>query len=240
MKYETVINGLPVSASFSDKFIEETVKSLLKQWEQMYLEKGQRIIVYLAAPPGAGKSTMVELFEKLSKEVIVEPMIAIGMDGFHHYQDYLLANSVERNGQIINMVDIKGAPITFDLEALKARISRLKTEEVVPWPIYDRPSHNPKDNAIMVKEKIVLIEGNYLLLDEPGWRDLKEMADQTIYIKADEETLRTRLIDRKLKTCPDEEKAIHFVEFSDMENARLCLAHSMEADVVIELQDVLG
>lgn len=238
MKYNTIINGLPVTATYSKEFLLHTVTPLLHHCTDIYRQTGNRVIVFLAAPPAAGKSTMAEIFMRLSVSTPgVEPFAAIGMDGFHHYQDYLLTHETERDGQMVNMVDIKGAPITFDLEALAERIRRLKLEKEVPWPIYDRTTHNPQDNAIVVKENIVLIEGNYLLLDEPGWRELSEMADVTISITANPEILRERLVQRKLQTCPDRNKALHFVDFSDMANVTTCLEKSMPADICFELKD---
>ena len=98
------------------------------------------------------------------------------------------------------------------------------------WPVYDRLLHNPVDNAVMVTSNVVLLEGNYLLLDEDGWRDLSIYADYTISIRADEAMLHTRLIDRRIKTGVDRDAATRFVDFSDMPNVRLCLNKTMPAD----------
>lgn len=236
MKYKTVINGLPVVASFSKDFIINTVGPILNQCTKQYKETGKRVIIFLAAPPAAGKSTMAELFMRMAATTPgVEPLMAIGMDGFHYPQDYLLSHDTERDGRMINMVDIKGAPVTFDLEALTERIKLLRDGDTVMWPIYDRTLHNPKDNAITVKENIVLLEGNYLLLDEPGWRDLSDMADLTIFVSAEPEMLRERLAERKMTTCPDKVKALHFVDFSDMANVSACLEKSKKADINLML-----
>jgi pantothenate kinase len=90
--------------------------------------------------------------------------------------------------------------------------------------------HNPVEDAVWVDRDIVLLEGNYLLLDQDGWRDLKGYADYTISIGADEALLRARLIDRRIKTGVDETAATRFVDFSDMPNVRLCLEKTMPAD----------
>ena len=75
----------------------------------------------------------------------------------------------------------------------------------------------------------------YLLLDEPGWRELKDLADYTVLIRADEELLRTRLTDRKAMGMATREEAEKFVEFSDMRNVRTCLDHSGDADLMLEM-----
>lgn len=87
------------------------------------------------------------------------------------------------------------------------------------------------DDAITIDSDIVLIEGNYLLLDKDGWRDLSRFADYTIVLTADADVLRERLIGRKMKTGMTREDAERFVEFSDMPNVRLCLEKTMKADL---------
>ena len=135
------------------------------------------------------------------------------------------------------MVEIKGAPITFDLESLTDSVKRVASGEICGWPVYDRTLHNPVPDAITVDGDIILLEGNYLLLDEDGWHDLHAYADYTISITADEELLRDRLIERKARTVDDREKAIRFVDFSDMPNARLCLDHTLPADLKLRIDD---
>ena len=65
-QYTFDINGHQVEAEYEETFIEEVVKPLMKQWEEMVEKKKHRIIVFLAAPPAAGKSTLAALFEYLS------------------------------------------------------------------------------------------------------------------------------------------------------------------------------
>ena len=98
----------------------------------------------LAAPPGAGKSTLVSFLEKLSRENDdITDLQAIGMDGFHRRQEYLLSHTTIRDGKEVKMVEIKGAPVTFDLEKLTAAIEKVSSGEDTFWPIYDRHLHNP-------------------------------------------------------------------------------------------------
>ena len=189
----------------------------------------------LAAPPGAGKSTLVSFLEKLSRENDdITDLQAIGMDGFHRRQEYLLSHSTIRDGKEVKMVEIKGAPVTFDLEKLTAAIEKVSSGEDTFWPIYDRHLHNPVDDAIHITKDIVLLEGNYLLLDMDGWNRLRDMADYTISITANEAMLRKRLIDRKMKSGNDIESATRFVDYSDMANVRLCLEKTVKADMVLE------
>lgn len=232
MNYSININGIDVDATYSDNAIKEIFIPLLEHLTALQKEKGRRILALLAAPPGAGKSTLSSFLQKLSKEQEqLFDIQAIGMDGFHRRQEYLLSHTTIRDGQEIRMVDIKGAPITFDLDGLKKKIEMVLSGGSIGWPSYDRHLHNPVEDAITVKKDIVLLEGNYLLLDEEGWRDLKDLADYTIFVSADEDMLRERLIDRKAKSGNSREKAEKFVDYSDMANVRLCLNKSLPADL---------
>ncbi|SDB58332.1 nucleoside/nucleotide kinase family protein [Butyrivibrio sp. INlla16] len=232
MNYNVNINGIDVQASYSEGSLREIFIPLLSDLTSLQKKKNRRILVLLAAPPGAGKSTLCSFLQSLSEQNEEYTDIqAIGMDGFHRYQDYLLTHNTIRDGKEIRMVDIKGAPITFDLDLLTARIKDVVSKEKVGWPTYDRHLHNPTDNAIKVEKNIVLLEGNYLLLDEDGWREIKTYADYTISITADENMLRDRLVDRKVKSGNTLEVAEKFVDFSDMANVRLCLLKTMKADL---------
>lgn len=237
-KYRAIINGIGVIAHYSQRAIDDVFLPLLRHFTALQKEKGRRIMVLLAAPPGCGKTTLASFLEKLSRERDgLTPIQVIGMDGFHRRQEYLQSHFVERDGQRVSMVEIKGAPITFDLQRLTSSVKRVAAGETCGWPIYDRMLHNPVEDALQVDGQIVLLEGNYLLLDEDGWRDLSAYADYTISITADEDLLRSRLIDRIIKTGVDKEKSIHFVDFSDMPNVRLCLGKTMQADLMLQIDD---
>lgn len=232
MDYFVEINGIAVNAEYSDRSINELFLPLLRKLTDMQKQKGRRLLVMLAAPPGTGKSTLCSFLEHLSREKEdVCPVQAIGMDGFHRRQEYLLSHTVIRDGREVKMVEIKGSPITFDLEKLTHAVKEVAAGTDIYWPAYDRYLHNPVENALHVTGDIVLLEGNYLLLDENGWSDLREMADYTVSIHAGENMLRNRLIDRKMKSGNDIETATRFVDFSDMANVRLCLEKTGRADL---------
>jgi pantothenate kinase len=226
IEYPVTINGVKVHAQYARRTVDEIFLPLLRTLSALRHEKGRRILVMLAAPPGSGKSTLLSFLRHLSRGAVQ----VIGMDGFHRRQEYLVSHFTERDGRQIPMVDIKGAPVTFDLELLTAGIERIAAGETCGWPAYDRMLHNPVEDAVLVDGDIVLLEGNYLLLDQDGWRDLSGYADYTISIGADEALLRARLIDRRIKTGVEEAAATRFVDFSDMPNVRLCLKKTMPAD----------
>ena len=218
-EHKVLINGIEVAARYSEQAVNEIFVPLLEKLTGMQRAAGKRILVLLAAPPGAGKSTLASFLERLSRERAgLCPVQAVGMDGFHRRQEYLLEHTTERDGRTIRMVEIKGAPVTFDLEKLLSAVRRVAAGENCGWPVYDRLLHNPVEDSVTVDGEIVLLEGNYLLLDEDGWRELAAYADYTISVSAGEELLRNRLIDRKSHTGVAEDAAVRFVDFSDMPN----------------------
>ena len=238
MDYNININGIDVHASYSENSVETIYKPLLLKLSDMRRIKNKTLLVMLAAPPGAGKSTLVSFLEYLAKDIIPEFKVqAIGMDGFHRRQEYLIEHTTIVDGVEVRMVDVKGCPETVDLDKLKASIEGALAGSKKAWPTYDRHLHNPVEDAISVSADIVLLEGNYLLLDMEGWRALSGYADFTISLSADEEMLRERLIERRTATGVKRDKAEQFVDFSDMANVRLCLEMTKEADLQLKAVD---
>ena len=234
--YNVTINGLDVKANYSEEAVNNIFLPLLKKLTELQQEKGRRILVMLAAPPGAGKSTLVSFLEKLAKETEgVAEIQTSGMDGFHRRQEYLASHTTVRDGEVIPMVKIKGAPETFDLDLFKECIKKCLSEKECGWPVYDRTLHNPVDNVITITKDIVILEGNYLLLNEPGWDELKSHADYTISVTADEKMLRNRLIARKALSGNSIEDATAFVDYSDMVNVKTCLTKSAKADLILQV-----
>ena len=236
MKYNVKINGIDVDAKYSEEDVKEIFIPLLQHLSELQKDKNGRVVVYLAAPPGTGKSTLSSFLEMLSKENDdLCDIQAVGMDGFHRRQEYLTTHFVEQDGVSVCMVDIKGAPVTFDLDKLTEAIRMVSSGADCKWPSYDRHLHNPVEDVYSLTGDIVLIEGNYLLLDEEGWRKLRDYADYSIKLRADEDFLRERLVDRKIKSGNTKEKAEAFVDRSDMKNVRTCLSNSGKADMELVL-----
>ena len=238
MQYNANINGIDVEAVYTEGNIKEIFKPLLEKLAEKRQAEGRRILAMIAAPPGAGKSTLVSFLEAYSKEICPHLSVqAIGMDGFHRRQEYLISHETEVDGKMLPMVQVKGSPVTFDLEGLTAKIKEVISGETCGWPTYDRHLHNPIEDAIEITGDIVLLEGNYLLLDEDGWRELHKMADYTIFLRADSDMLRERLVSRKEASGNTRDKAEAFVDFSDMRNVRLCLEHSLKAELELVLRE---
>ncbi len=224
MKFELNNSGITETSEFDDAVVEGIFGPLLQKMSKMQKEKGKRLLVFLAAPPGAGKSTLAAFLEHLSvSDPELTDITTIGMDGFHRYQDYLTTHTTVRDGKEILMVKIKGAPVTFDLEKFLAAVKQVAEGACCGWPVYDRLLHNPVEDAdaVQVNGDIVLLEGNYLLLKSEGWSELKQYADLTISLTAEPDFLR--------------EPAQEFVNSSDMVNVMTCQNDSADADVKLKV-----
>lgn len=235
MIFTTTVNGFEVHAEYADDVIEEIFTPLLKKLTSLYHEKKKRIIVFLAAPPASGKSTLVLLLEQLSTQIEgIEDLQAVGMDGFHFHQDYILSHSIVRTGKTIDMKQVKGCPETFDFEKLYNKILTLKEKDTM-WPMYNRKLHDVEEDQLHITKNIVLIEGNYLLLKEAPWNELSNLCDYAIYLDADENLLKERLIKRKMMGGTLPHKAIQFYNESDRVNVIRTLQYSKKGDLNLEV-----
>lgn len=190
MKIALTVNGLHVEAHYHDDEIEQIHKPLLQQLAKIHAAKPERrTIVFLSAPPGTGKSTLTTFWEYLSRQDADLPEIqTLPMDGFHYYNHWLEAHHLRA---------CKGAPETFDVDKLAENLRLVRAGEAT-WPQYDRQRHDPVEHAVVVTAPIVIVEGNWLLRDDDRWRALAEFCDFSLFIRAPAETLRARLIGRKL------------------------------------------
>lgn len=232
MKITFNVNGLTVDAEYTEAEVDELFIPLLKQIALLRTDKDSRLIVYLAAPPGSGKTTLSQFLEVLyQKQDLPYTFKAVSIDGFHYNREYLMNYWTEMDGKNILLNSVKGSPESFDLNALKEKVEVLTNENTVQWPVYDRNLHDVSEENILVDADIVLVEGNYLLLDEPGWNELKDSADLTVFIEAKEEVLKPRLIERKIMGGLSLDQATAFYEQSDRRNVLRVLERSGKPDV---------
>ena len=229
--------GQKVEAVFSEADVDGIFLPLLRRLTDMQKKKDDRLLVLLAAPPGAGKSTLAAFLRRLSLETPgICPLTVIGMDGFHWPQRYLESHTILRDGASVSLATVKGAPESFDLASLGRALERVAAGEDCRWPAYDRARHDPVPDALDVNGDIVLLEGNYLLLNEPGWRELRKFADYSVFIEAAPEKLRGRLVARHLSGGKGEATVASHVDGSDMRNVRLCLTCALPADLHLRLR----
>lgn len=233
MKVSLNVSGFETNAVFPDRDIELIHKPLVEKFTKLFQQKNDRTIIFLAAPPGSGKSTLAAFWEYLSQiDSNVQPIQVLPFDGFHYPNEILDSNYIIRGEEKINLRSIKGAYETFNLTSLIDKLKQLKIKDP-KWPYYDRNLHEPVDNAIKVEKEIVVIEGNWLLLDKPVWNGLHELADFTIFIDTDPKFLEDRLMSRKIRGGSTPEEAQEFYQQSDSKNVDMVLNQSISADLTL-------
>lgn len=246
--FQLAVDGRSVMATYHTADVERVFLPLLDRLARVHAERchraqqggsaGRRTVVLLAAPPGAGKSTLAATLEYLAaKEPGFPGLQALGMDGFHYPNAYLETHSATlSSGEEVPLRSIKGAPETFDVRALIERVRTIRSAcAPVKWPAYSRIMHDVVPDSLIVDAPIVLIEGNYLLLDEEPWRELASLCDFTIFIEADRALLRERLIARKMRGGMAREDAKAFFNASDGKNVARVLEARRPADACLQL-----
>ncbi len=189
----------------------------------------ERVIIAIAGAPGAGKSTVTEAVAAELQHRGVDTAV-IPMDGFH------LANvELARLG----LAQRKGAIDTFDAYGYLALLRRLRDrrEPIVYAPTYIRGSvEQPLGSAIPVGAhvRVVLTEGNYLLMDTEPWTGVAELADETWFVQPDESDRRERLLARHLANGKPQHLALEFTDGSDAANATLVAPSAQRADLIID------
>ncbi len=235
MNTTLTVNGFTYEAHFTDRELKEVIRPLIEKFQDLYRQHDRRIIIFLAAPPAVGKSTFALFLEKTSEKMKhTIPVQCLSLDGFHHTNAYLTSHKAVIEGKERYLSEVKGMPETFDLKAFKEKLEQMRTEDV-KWPIYDRNLHDVVKDQVPVTSEIVLIEGNWLLLDEPGWRDLQSLSDYSIFIRSNENMLKERLINRKVRGGLSPEAASAFYQKSDRKNIERVMNHRLEADLVLDM-----
>jgi pantothenate kinase len=185
----------------------------------------RRVVLGLAGPPGAGKSTVAQwLLESFRGRAQLLPM-----DGFHLAQSEL---------QRLGRAHRKGAPDTFDSEgyvALLRRVHDQREGEVIYAPEFRREIEEPIAGAIALAHEtpLVITEGNYLLVDDGPWAQVRPLLDEAWYIGVDDVLRRQRLVARHMQFGRTRAQAEAWVESTDEPNARLIAAGRSRADAVL-------
>ncbi len=189
-------------------------------------EGHDRFLVGIAGPPGAGKSTLAQtLHEEIARLGLTSRVVP--MDGFHLDNKVLDERGLRQR---------KGAPETFDGNGFVDLVTRLdKGESPVSIPGFDRASDAvvPDQDEILFRHKILLIEGNYLLLKSDPWYRLADMFDLTIFVNPGLPELENRLVQRWIDNGFDQAGAENRAHMNDIPNAKTVLVHSITADIEI-------
>ncbi|MEJ2019321.1 MAG: nucleoside/nucleotide kinase family protein [Maritimibacter sp.] len=152
--------------------------------------------------------------------------VLMPMDGFH-----LDNRLLEPRG----LLPRKGAPESFDFGGFAATLARVKTDPSVVLPVFDRSREIAIAGAaeIAPDTRIVVVEGNYLCLNEAPWRELAKLWDFSVFLDVPMEELERRLIARWLGYGFSPEAAREKALGNDIPNARRVVAARGDVDMVI-------
>jgi pantothenate kinase len=174
-----------------------------------------RAVLGVTGSPGAGKSTLVEV---LLRELPAESVAHVPMDGFH-----LADVALRRLGRL----QAKGAPDTFDAGGYVALLRRLRAdaEDVIYAPAFERDLEQPLAGAIAVprQARLILTEGNYLLVDDERWNPVRRELAEVWFCDPDPEVRMAQLIARHVQFGKDPEHARAWVQAVDTACAWLAL-----------------
>ena len=199
-----------------------------------------RYVVGIAGPPACGKSAFCSLLSAVINALAGDRVsAAIGLDGWHFPNWYLDSHFIHRGGVELPLRKVKGSPPSFDAQSALAFLHSLRISDSLTYPTYSRILHDPIPDSgrIETGQRIILIEGNYLLLDQPPWDQFKAQFDLSIFLTAPREPLIQSLRERHLRGGKDPQAVENHMRFSDIPNFDLILSHSVAADLVIEKKD---
>lgn len=192
-----------------------------------FAPRDRRYVVAVAGPPASGKSTQAKaLVDALNAEGRTTALVP--MDGFHLDNATLDAHGLRA---------VKGAPQTFDLAGFDQLLSHLVLRLDVTAPSFDREKDAVVPNGIAVPKdaEFAIVEGNYLLLKEPGWDALAKYWDVKVWLDVSREVLEKRLMARWLDLGLGWDKASQKTRENDLPNGERVISNSAPADFTLTL-----
>ena len=200
-------------------------------------DSARRLMVGIAGPPGAGKTATAAILSATLEELAcgARPVV-VPLDGFHYPNTYLDAHTgPDHDGRLRSLRALKGWHVTFDAGRARELLRRVRAGDVLRLPAYSRALHDPVEDSLSVDPgcNVVLVEGNYLFLDEEPWCRVRELFDLRIFITAPVDVLCRNVTERHVRGGKPPDQARTHVATVDLPNIRAVLPTERHADVVV-------
>lgn len=201
-----------------------------------------RVLLGLVGGPGSGKTTACEVTRaRVESDQVGGPgrpgvplCAVLPMDGFHFPRDVL-----DRfpNPELAHRR--RGAPFTFDAEGFLRVLRKARARDEVWAPAFSHHKGDPKEDAIVIdpETRVVLVEGNYLLLNEKPWSEVRGLLDEVLFLDTPLPLAMSRLVRRHMRALGiSEMEAIERVATNDRLNAELVLRCKRRADYILDIR----
>ncbi len=192
-----------------------------------------RYLLGITGCPAAGKSMLArKLTDEINFRTGDDLAAVVPMDGFH------FPNSTLKERGLLNS---KGAPETFDAGSFVELINRLHKfpDRSIMCPAYDRKIHDPVEDSITIQpgNRLIIVEGNYLLLNDSPWNLIRTKMNEVWYIDTPLKTIKERLFYRHVAGVSSKKQAERKVTSVDLPNAELVKKTILSADKIVSLDN---
>jgi len=197
----------------------------------------RRVIAGVTGPGAGGKSVFALLLCGLYNAAMDGGAVVCPLDGFHYPNAYLDAHTItDAEGRVVSLRSVKGSPPSFDVRGFLGVLRAIRSGRTVEAPRYDRRLHDPVPGAIRIgpKERLVLVEGNYLLLAEGAWAQVAGLLDLSVFLVQPLEVVREAMIERFVAGGRTEADARAYYERVDRRNYEIIMSTLDRADVIVE------
>ena len=204
----------------------KSLEELLAKVNALLDSSSGRLIIGVVGKPGAGKSTITDY---IMKNIKIQAAL-VPMDGYH------LSNKVLIE---LGRSERKGAPDTFDAKGFTSLLQRIRNnvDEDIYFPVFHREFEESyaAEGVVGARTRLVLTEGNYLLVDDENWDGIRPLLNESWYLAPDDSIRQQRLIARHMKYGKTKEEAEFWSLGSDEANAQVVAASSKYATRIVEI-----
>lgn len=191
-----------------------------------------RKIIAVAGAPASGKSTISDAICDHLNDIEPDCAKILPMDGYHYDDTLLKARGIH---------SLKGAPHTFDVLGFSHTLKRLaaRDEDEVVTPVFDRSIEIARAGANPISKGVeyIIVEGNYVLVDQNPWSELKPYFDLSVFVSVPVPVLEQRLRQRWIDHGLDEAGIARKLKEVDLPNGEFIRANSSLPDITFEMKN---